>query len=139
MSNYLIQRINVSTRIPLHMCTEVEACIEDDYASEVVLIHYRTSQRSMYVAAGVFVMIGATPNTDWLHTIAKLHGHGFVLTGASVSSGDLHFATSSQRVFPVGDVRSGSVKRVASAVGEGSVVIPEGHRYLTTVNESPHL
>lgn len=70
----------------------------------------------------LFIMIGAAPNTGWLSGMVELDGHGFVRTGADVGASS-PFATSCAGVFAVGDVRSGSVKRVASSVGEGSVVV----------------
>ncbi|KLE35130.1 FAD-dependent oxidoreductase [Aurantiacibacter luteus] len=72
--------------------------------------------------AGLFVMIGAAPNTDWLSGLVALDEQGFVVTGEGVG-GESQYETSQPGIFAVGDVRSGSVKRVASAVGEGSVVI----------------
>jgi thioredoxin reductase (NADPH) len=70
----------------------------------------------------LFIMIGAAPNTGWLSGLVELDRHGFVRTGAEVGAPS-SFATSCPGVFAVGDVRSGSVKRVASSVGEGSVVV----------------
>ena len=67
-------------------------------------------------------MVGAAPNTAWLSGLVETDNKGFVLTGASVGR-DTSFETSADGVFAVGDVRAGSVKRVASAVGEGSVVV----------------
>ena len=71
---------------------------------------------------GLFIMVGAAPNTAWLPACVALDDKGFVKTGKEVGAESAH-ATSHPRVFAVGDVRAGSVKRVASAVGEGSVVI----------------
>jgi thioredoxin reductase (NADPH) len=68
-------------------------------------------------------MVGASPNTDWLSGMVTLDAKGFVVTGSAVGSADSPFATSQRGIFAVGDVRAGSVKRVASSVGEGSVVI----------------
>ena len=78
----------------------------------------------------LFVMIGADPNTEWLQGNIDLDGAGFVKTGACNWDGVSSFGTSRSGVYAVGDVRSGSVKRVASAVGEGSAVISEVHRFL---------
>ena len=74
------------------------------------------------LAALVFIMIGAKPNTAWLSDMVELDQNGFVLTGAEAGAGS-PYATSRPGIFAVGDVRAGSVKRVASSVGEGSVVI----------------
>lgn len=90
---------------------------------------------------GLFVMIGADPCTDWLHGAVDLDERGFVVTGVVTEAiGQTPilspFQTSLPGVFAVGDVRSGSVKRVASAVGEGSVVVQAVHRYLAALTES---
>ena len=74
-------------------------------------------------------MIGAKPNTAWLSGLVELDKNGFVLTGAAVGAAS-PYATSHPGIFAVGDVRSGSVKRVASSVGEGSVVISRVWEYL---------
>jgi thioredoxin reductase (NADPH) len=71
----------------------------------------------------LFIMVGAAPNTEWLSGLVKLDNKGFVITGSGADSAASPFATSLPGVFAVGDVRAGSVKRVASSVGEGSVVI----------------
>ena len=68
-------------------------------------------------------MVGAAPNTEWLSGLVKLDKNGYVLTGAPAGITDSPYATSLPGIFAVGDVRSGSVKRVAASVGEGSVVI----------------
>ena len=80
----------------------------------------------------VFVMIGAEPNTDWLDGCLDLDAKGFVVTGKAADGMALAspFATTKPGIFAVGDVRSGSVKRVASGVGEGSVVIQAVHQFL---------
>ena len=83
-------------------------------------------------ADALFILIGAEPNTSWLPPEVARDDHGFVRTGA----GEHMFETSVAGVFAIGDVRSGSVKRVASAVGEGSVVIQQVHRYLAGLHES---
>ena len=68
-------------------------------------------------------MVGAAPNIEWLSGLVKLDEKGFVITGSGEGAASSRFATSQPGIFAVGDVRAGSVKRVASAVGEGSVVI----------------
>ena len=78
----------------------------------------------------VFVMIGAEPNSGWLFGVVRLDKKGFILTGGTDGFERTPYATSVPGMFAVGDVRSSSVKRVASAVGEGSVVISDVHRYL---------
>jgi thioredoxin reductase (NADPH) len=80
----------------------------------------------------LFIMVGAAPNTEWLSGLVKLDGKGFVVTGSGDASSP--FATSLPGIFAVGDVRAGSVKRVASSVGEGSVVISKVWEF---VNRQP--
>lgn len=81
--------------------------------------------------SSLFVMIGAEPNTHWAAGCIELDAQGFIATGAKVrADADSPFATSRPGIWAVGDVRSGSVKRVASGVGEGSVVVQAVHRYL---------
>jgi thioredoxin reductase (NADPH) len=97
----------------------------------------RTRRQEEMPAAAVFVLIGAEPHTNWLRDVVELDGRGFVLTGRDVPQlawtgprAPLPFETSVGGVFAAGDVRYGSVKRVAGAVGEGSVTVGSVHRYL---------
>jgi thioredoxin reductase (NADPH) len=114
MSDYLIERIRKNPAITLHFGAEVTALHGGETLEAVTL---RTAAGEEVVpAAGLFVMVGAAPNTGWLADLVQLDPKGFVLAG------DGH-ATSCPGIYAVGDVRAGSVKRVASAVGEGSVVI----------------
>jgi thioredoxin reductase (NADPH) len=82
----------------------------------------------------LFVLIGAQPHTDWLAGAVRRDRHGFILTGGDLDAVDgrapLRFETSMPGVFAIGDVRGGSVKRVASAVGEGAVAVQFVHDYL---------
>ncbi len=84
-------------------------------------------------------MIGAEPNSGWLFGTLKLDNKGFVLTGNEVGFEGTPYATSVPGMYAVGDVRAKSVKRVASAVGEGSVVISDVHRYLADHRSNPAL
>lgn len=115
MSDYLIERIRRNPAITLHFGTEVTDLHGEDTLSGVTL-SARDGGAQRIAAAGLFVMVGAAPNTRWLADLVTLDAKGFVAT-------DEGYATSRPGVFAVGDVRAGSVKRVASAVGEGSVVI----------------
>jgi thioredoxin reductase (NADPH) len=81
-------------------------------------------------AGNIFVMIGAEPNTAWLRGSVELDAKGFVRTGAALGDAASAFETSRRGIYAVGDVRSGSVKRVASSVGEGSVVVQSIHAFL---------
>lgn len=114
MSDYLIERIRKNDAITLHFHAEVTA-LHGDAALDSITLRDRNGETDI-PAAGLFVMVGAAPNTDWLSGLVDLDSKGFVVT-------DDGHAASTPGIFAVGDVRAGSVKRVASAVGEGSVVI----------------
>jgi thioredoxin reductase (NADPH) len=135
MSDYLVQRINASSRITLLTQTEIVGLEGDKDLRHVAWNCRDRGERVRKAVSNVFVMIGAEPNSAWLNGCVALDEKGFVLTGASPGEGAGRpaspFETSLPGVFAVGDVRSGSVKRVASAVGEGSVVIQAIHRYLS--------
>jgi len=129
MSDYLVQRIHASKAITLHPCSEVVRLEGETHLSHVTWRLRNSGEESRLAAEHLFVMIGADPCTKWLPDCVALDSSGFVRT----SSGSQHcgpFETSVRGVFAVGDVRSGSVKRVASAVGEGSIVVAAIHRYL---------
>ena len=141
MSRYLIRRIEESPRITLHTCTEIVALDGDDHLERV---QWQTDggDAESHDIRHVFLMTGATPTTKWLDGCVTLDAQGFVKTGSDLTSDDLAAAkwplsrqphlleTSRPGVFAVGDVRAGNVKRVASAVGEGSIAISFVHRAL---------
>jgi thioredoxin reductase (NADPH) len=130
MSQYLISRIDRSPHITLYTESEIQK-LEGDGNLELVTWANRTNDDSTTrPISGVFVMIGAEPNSGWLYGTVKLDAKGFVLTGGSDGFESTPYATSVPGMYAVGDVRANSVKRVASAVGEGSVVISDVHRYL---------
>ena len=132
MSDYLVQRIESSPQITIHAFTEVTALDGDGYLRRVTLTDRRRDESETYPIANLFLMIGAQPNTDWLRGCLNLDARGFVETGKDPDGQALAspFATTRPGVFAVGDVRSGSVKRVASGVGEGSVVVQAIHQFL---------
>jgi thioredoxin reductase (NADPH) len=132
MSSYLVERLKQTPNITIHHQTEVTG-LDGGAALERVTIHDRFSGQDWHLKArAVFVMVGAAPNTGWLNGQVALDSQGFVLTGvAAGASATGNYATSCPGIFAVGDVRSGSVKRVASVVGEGSVVISEIWRHLS--------
>jgi thioredoxin reductase (NADPH) len=132
MSDYLVQRIDSSPRITLHTQTEITALAGDGYLRRVTWTRRDTGASETRPVGNVFVMIGAEPNTDWLRSCLDLDPKGFVVTGQDRAGLALAspFATTTPGVFAVGDVRSGSVKRVASGVGEGSVVVSAVHQFL---------
>ncbi len=135
MSRYLIQRIEQSPKITLHSYTEVVELQGDGHLESVVLQDRRTGSKESWNVRHVYLMTGASPNTDWLRGCVVLDEKGFVKTGADLTQEELNSAhwplqrrphlleTSLPSVFAVGDVRSGSVKRVASGVGEGSLSV----------------
>ena len=132
MSDYLIRRIELSPKITLHTRTEITALAGDTILRQVTWTNRDTKQSQTLPICNVFVMIGAEPNTEWLDGCLELDRAGFVKTGVGKNGErlDSPYATSLPGVYAVGDVRSGSVKRVASGVGEGSVVIQAVHQYL---------
>lgn len=141
MSRYLIQRIEENPGIEVHYKTEL-VCLEGDTHLERVTWRERDSLDSTTQSIRhVFIMTGASPRTDWLRGCVSLDDKGFILTGRDLDTvkrdrswplarSPYMLETSLPRVFAVGDVRSGSVKRVASAVGEGSIAINLVHRAL---------
>ncbi len=135
MSDYLIQRIESSPRITLHPFTEITALAGDHLLRRVGWTDRRTGAVDTRPIGNVFVMIGAEPNTDWLQGCLDLDEKGFVHTGRDSAGQPLSspYATTRPGVFAVGDVRAGSVKRVASGVGEGSVVVAAIHQFLNPV------
>ncbi|MBB4153629.1 thioredoxin reductase (NADPH) [Sphingomonas jinjuensis] len=120
MSSYLSSRLEADPAISIDYGAEVVA-LHGDAALEAVTIRTPAGEHRV-AACALFVMVGAAPNTGWLADLVALDGKGFVVTGRE-AGGDSPYATSCRGIFAVGDVRAGSVKRVASSVGEGSVVI----------------
>lgn len=120
MSSYLSQRLEADPRITVHFRTEVMG-LEGGERLEAIRVEADGTERTM-ACGGLFVMVGAAPNTEWLQDHVALDEKGFVLTGEAAGSAS-PYATSVPGIFAVGDVRASSVKRVAAAVGEGSVVI----------------
>jgi thioredoxin reductase (NADPH) len=132
MSQYLVSRIENSTRITVYPDSEISSLDGNPSLEHVTWINTRTGTGTTKRLSTVFVMIGAEPNTRWLSGTVRLDTKGFVLTGPAGGFDSSPYATSMQGIFAVGDVRSDSIKRVASAVGEGSVVVSYIHRYLAS-------
>lgn len=122
MSDYLLQRLQSHPQITIHTRTEIAALHGEDELEEVTITDHTSGQEWTLKTRALFVMAGAAPNTGWLSGLITLDDKGFVMTGTEVG-GRSAYETSCPGVFAVGDVRAGSVKRVASAVGEGSVVM----------------
>lgn len=137
MSEYLVHRIANSRYISLHTNTEIVALTGDEHLTGVTWRNRITEEEELHSIPNIFVMIGADPCTQWLDDCVALDDHGFVITGGDPSVGSSPYGTSTPGIFAVGDVRSGSVKRVASGVGEGSVVIADIHAYLRRLPAAP--
>jgi thioredoxin reductase (NADPH) len=130
MSQYLVSRIENSLRISLCTNCEIVALEGEPTLQSVTWVNRSTGEQIQKAIEDVFVMIGAEPNTGWLYGTVRLDKKGFILTGGAEGFESTPYATSVPGIYAVGDVRANSVKRVASAVGEGSVVISDVHRYL---------
>ena len=140
MSAYLVDAISAMPMIKVYVNTEVVGGQGDGQLEWVTLRDRSNGHEQRLPLASLFVMIGARPRTDWLPAEVDRDSYGFLYTGAEAASGPTWnlerpphpHETSIPGLFAVGDVRSGSVKRVASAVGEGSVVVSEIHQFLAT-------
>ena len=136
MSQYLVSRIESSSHISLCTNCEIVALEGEPTLESVTWVNRTTGERTQKAIEDVFVMIGAEPNTGWLYGTVRLDKKGFIITGGADGFEGTPYATSVPGIYAVGDVRANSVKRVASAVGEGSVVISDVHHYLA--NNSDH-
>jgi thioredoxin reductase (NADPH) len=123
MSSYLSSRLEADSRITIEYGAEVSALHGTDHLEALTIRDVKSGATRVVDTRALFIMVGAAPNTEWLSGLVKLDDKGYVITGAGAGSAASPFATSLPGIFAVGDVRAGSVKRVASSVGEGSVVI----------------
>src|ERR1700736_3110283 len=123
MSSYLSSRLEADPRIAIEYGAEVTALHGGDHLEALTIRDAKTDATRVVDTRALFIMVGALPNTEWLSGLVDLDDKGFVITGSGAHSAASPFATSQPGIFAVGDVRAGSVKRVASSVGEGSVVI----------------
>jgi len=142
MSSYLVNRITTHSRIEVRTSTQVTA-LRGDMGLESVTLRDRNGSTAELACGGLFSFIGADAGTDWLSPCAALSDAGFIRTDRALERRSLNerwdvlgrdplpFETAHPGLFAVGDVRSGSVKRVAAAVGEGSAVIPSVHEHLS--------
>jgi thioredoxin reductase (NADPH) len=132
MSDYLVKRIEQSPKITLYPHTEITALEGDERLRQVTWANRSTGEIRVASVGNVFLMIGAAPNTDWLEGCLALDSKGFIQTGLNAEGIALAspYATTTPGLFAIGDVRSRSVKRVAAAVGEGSVVVQAVHQFL---------
>jgi thioredoxin reductase (NADPH) len=142
MSRYLVDRIEQCPNVQLHLGVEARALIGEAQLEGVVVQHTSTSVTETVPARYLFVFIGAEPNAGWLGDEVQLDSHGFIRTGTalvathersgpSVGQEPSFLETSRPGVFAAGDIRSGSIKRVASAVGEGAMAVRLVYEYLS--------
>ena len=129
MSSYLSGRLEADPAITIEYGAEVAALHGAEKLEAVTIRTIADGTMRDLQSCAVFVMVGAAPNSDWLGDLVERDDKGFVLTGREVG-GTSPYATSHPGIFAVGDVRAGSVKRVAASVGEGSVVISRVWDYL---------
>jgi thioredoxin reductase (NADPH) len=143
MSRYLVDRVTNAENVELLANTEVRELVGEDRLEGIVVEHNRSGVRRTLDARALFVFIGAEANTGWLKRTVELDERGFVLTGRELDGSALDedawrersrepflLETSLPGVFAAGDVRSGSIKRCASAVGEGAMAVSLVHQYL---------
>jgi thioredoxin reductase (NADPH) len=142
MSDYLVKELEAAPNVEVRLRTRVVDGRGARRLEALVLEDGRTGRREEVPAAAVFVLIGAEPRTDWLRDALVRDARGFIPTGRDLPAGawplerpPLPYETSRPGVFAAGDVRHGSVKRVAEAVGEGSVAVGSVHQYLAEVAE----
>jgi thioredoxin reductase (NADPH) len=140
MSDYLVQQIEATSNVHVRLSTKVVDGHGTSRLESLTLEDIETGERKQTPAAALFVLIGAEPHTEWLRGIVELDDRNFILTGRDMppqawplSRAPMPFETSLPGVLAAGDVRYGSVKRVAGAVGEGSVAVGSVHRYLADV------
>ncbi|HEY2011688.1 MAG TPA: FAD-dependent oxidoreductase [Rhizomicrobium sp.] len=129
MSNYLTRRLEADPAISIEFGAEVSALHGTNKLDAVTVRNLREGTHRVLPTCALFIMVGAAPNTGWLSGLVKLDQNGFVQTGEAAGARS-PYATSQPGIFAVGDARAGSVKRVASSVGEGSVVISKVWEYL---------
>jgi thioredoxin reductase (NADPH) len=144
MSRYLIQRLTENPKIQLHFNTEIVALEGGDHLEQVKWQDRSSGEASTNSVQHLFIMTGASPRTEWLRGCIALDDKGFILTGRDMTApgapegnpqwplarDPYMLETSLPSVFAVGDARAGNVKRVASAVGEGSISVHLVHRAL---------
>ncbi len=144
MSHYLVERIEATPNIDVLTSSEITHCAGDDHLEQITLRHRVTGEEQTTATNYVFVFIGAAPRTAWLGDAVARDRHGFILTGPDLKPSEhlknwplerspFLLEASIPGIFAAGDVRHESVKRVASAVGEGSVAVHFVHQHLATL------
>jgi thioredoxin reductase (NADPH) len=137
MSRYLIDRIEALPNVDVVIGCEISSLHGSGGTLDGVSVRDRNSGRvRRYPARYLSSFIGADPNTDWLQTSSvTLDARGFVVTTDGTQDGRFPLETSRRGIFAVGDVRCGSVKRVAASVGDGAQVVSAIHRYLASAEK----
>nr|MBA2246199.1 FAD-dependent oxidoreductase [Gemmatimonadota bacterium] len=142
MSQYLLERLESTPNVTLRPCCTIAEAQGEGRLETITIENVQTADKETVPAAGLYVFIGAAPETDWLEGVVARDEKGFILCGSALTrdgNGQRNWKlerephmleTSVPGVFVAGDVRSGSVKRVASAVGEGSMAVQFIHEYL---------
>ena len=141
MSHYLVDRIESTGNIEVRLNTEIKSCHGNEQLEALELWDNRTEQANVMPARYLFVFLGAAPRTDWLKDVVACDARGYVLTGPDLDPkthlrdwplerAPFLLETNVPGVFACGDARRASVKRVASAVGEGSVAVYFMHQVL---------
>jgi thioredoxin reductase (NADPH) len=140
MSSYLIERIEAAANIEVRLHSEVTGAKGEGHLERLTLTDRRDGSTEEVETSWLFIFIGAQPRTDWLGETVKRDGHGFVVTGTALGDAwqmtdrqPFPLETSVPGVFAAGDVRLDSMKRVASAVGEGAMAVSFVHSYLATI------
>ncbi|MES1261555.1 MAG: NAD(P)/FAD-dependent oxidoreductase, partial [Acidobacteriota bacterium] len=145
MSHYLIEQIEDTPNIEVWTNSEVIEAHGETHLEEVSVLQREKGATQRLAANGLFIFIGASPRTEWLDGVLPMDERGFILTGPSLSPDQSRprgwpldrdpylFETAVPGVFAAGDARHASVKRVASGVGEGSVVVQMVHQYLEKI------
>ena len=145
MSQYLIDQIAATANIQVCTDCSVVEVKGNEHLEEIVIAHAKTGQTETVPARSLFIFIGASPKTDWLDGVIRRDTQGFIITGPDLTHNGKSppgwhlerspflLETSVPGIFAAGDARSGSIKRVASGVGEGSIAIQFVHRYLSNV------
>lgn len=144
MSQYLIHQISETRNIKVWLNTVVTEVGGESKLEYIAVMNTKTKEQKIVPASGLFIYIGAVPNTDWLNGILLLDNHGFIFTGSDLYNNkhpqnmttDRHpllLETNIPGIFAAGDVRHDSIKRIASAVGEGATAVQLIHQYLRKV------
>jgi thioredoxin reductase (NADPH) len=140
MSQYLIDQIAETSNIEVWTHSQVMAALGEERLEAIQIFNSQSNTTQDVAASSLFIFIGAAPRTDWLPASVKRDKYGFIITGALVKGSGWSLErepylleTSQPGIFAAGDVRSGSVKRVASGVGEGSISVQFVHQYLANL------